>query len=317
MTAGWWVSLNNVSLAGCAGDPPVEGLPVPSGVLLAPPDGLGLPELRTEDVVFPQRDGTRHFSDWYDSRIVTLRVSVCPDAGCVKCPSSHVKVRDIVQAWKRQCDDVELVIFPDCYDPDCVDRSLTGPFGIVGRPRLAQVTWLTPSRFGCAEVLLRFDAVDHKIFVLDCDGTPGSGSECVTLDPTITEHEACYPRCYPRCYDTLISPGGGGPVSFTVSGTECVCPTVTLTGGLTSPLVENTVTGQKFQYQGVIAAGSSVVVDLCSGSATENGVNRTGLLTGEPVMMLSPGLNTLRLSSFSVFDSGNAEVCWRPTVLTV
>ena len=71
-----WVSLSG----GEEIDPYLPSEPL--GCLLVPPDGMGVPGLRTEDLVFTQRDGVNMYSDRYENRIVTLTVSVCND-GCL------------------------------------------------------------------------------------------------------------------------------------------------------------------------------------------------------------------------------------------
>lgn len=321
MVAEWTVTLDGVTLT-CADEVPCPATTgTVLGFLTATPDGTGLPPIRTEDTPYLQRDGVRHFSDWYEPRILTFQGTICPDpVDCEDCPSVAKKRNQLVRAWRRRCEDTELVLFPPCWDPACAgDPAEHGPFGVVGRPR--QVLLSHPNgQSGCFDVVLRFDAVDQRMFILDCCGEPGSGGECVTLEPGIApEFLACYPRCYPRCYDTDPGTGeGGGPVTFNVGGTECVCPTVTLTGRLTNPQIENVDTGQKVGYAGVINANNPpVIIDLCAGTATQGGVSRTHLLEGDVTMQLQPGENTLRLISFGAQDTGNAEVCWRPAVVAV
>lgn len=307
MADGWMVVLNNVCLSG--GDTP--GL----GCLSVPPDGLGAPPLRTEDVTYPQRDGVRHFADWYEARIITLdEVTVCND-GCPGCPTARRKVHEIVQAWSRQCDDREMVIWTDCpTSPDAAERAWTGPYGVMGRPRQAIVRW-ERSNIGCAVLTLRFDAVDHRLYVLDETGEPGSGGQCVELLPTTSGKCRTYPRCYPMCYDNS-SGAEGGPVTFDVTGTLCASPTITLHGSLTSPVVENVLTGETIGYRDTIPEGAApVIIDTANGTATQDGASRTHLLTGNPRMVLDPGENTLRLTSFSASDTGSVDVCWRPAVV--
>lgn len=319
MSNVWHVGLEGVYLSGGPTEAMINGTPIDemaSGDLSVPPEGLGVPGLRVEDTVYLQRDGVRHFSDWYEPRIITLAdVSVCSD-DCPSCDgsrSARAKVRDISQAWSRKCDDVELVVYTPCHgDPD---RVLNGPYGIVGRPRVAAVDWAT-GQSGCARMTLRFDAVDHRMFVLDAAGTPGSGEKCVTLGASVEEACRTYPRCYPggvRCY-TPVEEGGTGPVGFQVDGTECVYPTITLSPSLTNPEIENTVTGEKIGYAGRISS-RPVTIDTYSGTATQGGQSRTHLLTGSLRFPLSPGENTLRLTSYSSADTGSARVCWRPTVV--
>jgi hypothetical protein len=312
----WGVLLNGVYLGG--GHPgnvlPDGCVPLPdeSGCLTVPPDGLGLPGLRVEDVTFPQRDGVRHFSDWYEPRIITLQVSVCPDS-CPGCPSARAKVKAIVEAWSRQCGDVEMVLFTDCHGED-EDRALVGPFGVIGRPRAAVVEWAQgPSK--CADLTLRFDATDHRLYVLDECGTPGSGVECHILTPNVFETCRTYDKCYPYCYDQDTG-SEGGPVEVTVGGSLCVYPTITLCGGLSSPTVENLTTGEFIRYTGNIAAGECIIIDTQAGTAvTETGASRTHLLAGNPRMQLDVGVNELRLISSGVADDGTAEVCFRAQVV--
>lgn len=307
----WAVVLEGAVLSG---DNEAEAL----GILSVPPEGLDPPDLRTEDVTYPQRDGVQHFSDWYGPRFITLAdVSVCND-GCPGCPSARAKVRDLTAAWSRKCDDVELVIFTDCHDPDASDedRALTGPFGVIGRPRVANYTWLT-SNLGCAIMLFRFDAVDHRLYVLDGDGTPGSGGRCVTLNASTITFCRSYPRCYDMCYSNDISTPGSGPVDANVTGMLCAHPTIELIGTLTNPVIENLSTGEFIGYNAPIGATAPpVIIDTYTGTATQGGASRTHLLTGNPRMSLAVGGNTLRLNSAGIGDDGSAEVCWRPAVIS-
>lgn len=308
MAAGWAVTLDGVTLSG--GD--LDGL----GCLTVPPDGLGLPEMRTEDVTYPQRDGVRHFSDWYSARIITLEeVLVCAD-GCPRCPSARQKVHQIVQAWSRRCDDAELVIWTDC-DPaeDDAERAFTGPYGVVGRPRVAEVRW-ERSNVGCAELLLRFDAIDHRLYVLDQDGQPGSGEQCVELEPVTSGRCRTYPRCYTPtwCYNQDTG-DDGSEVTVEVTGTLCASPTIELYANLTDPIIENVTTGEFVGYRGSIGSTEyPVIIDTETGTATQGGASRTHLLTGNPRMSLDPGETTLRLVSYSPNDNGRAVICWRPSV---
>lgn len=514
----WAVELDGVRLGGCDDD-------TAPGMLSYPPDGLGLPELRTEDVTYPQRDGVRHFSDWYGPRIITLKeVTVCPDENCGNCLSAREKLRDITKAWSRKCDDVELVIRTDC-DPgpyagrvnlavtsqpdpawatlppvptvlsgtwprpnvwvvqgttdepaystdaplpdpgikafmrvnhnpagqtlvqyvgvpeqyrgataavsiwvrspvvagsvnwsvvtlsglwgnqtvalpadqwvrlsmtgaiattDAViapqlgvatggsmgaldvtgllvepmtstvgtyidgssgavwtgdgglgysglgigtgspysstsavgpDRALVGPFGVIGRPRVMQSVWERGTS-GCVTLTMRFDAVDHRMYVLDASGAPGSGVRSVTVYPTTSSLARCYPKCYPKCYDTPTGASAGDGTALVI-GTECVYPTVCFHGQLTQPVLENVTTGSIMGYAGSISqSAAEVCVDTESGSADQGGAGRTYLITGDPHFTLAPGDNLLRLTSQSSSDDGYVTVSYRSVVIS-
>lgn len=307
MAAGWTATLNGVTLSG--GDRPGDGC------LITPPDGLGLPGIRNEDVTLVQRDGVRQFRDWYEPRVITLDV-VVGGSGC-RCPGcgpERARVNRIIQAWRRQCDSVELVLQPPCA-PNPLDRTLTGPYGILGRPRRADLTW-ERGRSGRARLTLRFDAEDHRIYLLDRAGNPGSGVETVTVRPASETSCRSYPRCYPLCYDGSTGQPGTEAVA-SVWGTECVGPVICLYGGLTDPTVEVVETGRRITYRGTIGEGAPpVCLDTTSGIATQGGADRTHLISGSTSLSLMPGENTIRLVSFNPQDSGYAEVTWRPVVVS-
>jgi hypothetical protein len=83
----------------------------PDAFLTVPPDGLGMPDLRTSDQSYPQRDGVDHFSDWYGPRILTFTGVV--GESCV-CGDARAHASALVKAWQRTCDDTELVLRTPC-----------------------------------------------------------------------------------------------------------------------------------------------------------------------------------------------------------
>lgn len=178
---------NGISLEG--GDPIVPYLPTePLGCLLLPPEGLGVPGQRVGDVTFAQTDGIGMFEDFYENRFITLRVSVCND-GCPGCPTGRAKVKRLLREWSRTCTGATLAIFTDCHDDSVGNeqRAVTGPFLVRGRPRIAEVTWLR-SNFGCAQVLLRFDSLDHRLVILPIENdlaTPWTGTLCETVEQEV------------------------------------------------------------------------------------------------------------------------------------
>lgn len=307
--SGWFAVLNGVALSGGGDQCPIT----PSGCLTEPPDGLGAPEIRTEDVTFAQADGTEHFSDWYGPRIITLNnVTVCgPNTGCCSGKSSRSSVREIVQAWSRQCSDIGLVLWPDSPQPSG-DRGTDGPFGFIGRPRVASVQWLGQGS-DCASLTLRFDCVDQRIYLQKPNGS--DGLQCLTMQTNTGGMCRSYPRCYPMCYS-----GGavtGTAVTGIVDGDLCVPVSVTLDGPLVQPKITDISTGDYLQYMGSIQAGSSVTVDTKNGTAVNsNGTNVSGQLTGSVFMTLAPGSHIIRLDSYGEGDSGTAELCYRSAVLS-
>lgn len=160
-----------ISLSG--GEEVDEFLPTPPlGCLLVPPDGLGVPPVRSGDVAFAQRDGVVQFGDFYEPRQITLRVSVCNE-GCPGCPTARQMVKRLTTEWSRSCASATLAIFTDCHSPDAAleEQTYLGPYLVTGRPRIAEVTWMRSNR-GCADITLRFDADDARLVLFD--GTSAS-----------------------------------------------------------------------------------------------------------------------------------------------
>lgn len=347
----WGVALNGSYLSGGDGSQlaSVVSTPACSGVTLTThgclsevPQGLGLPSFRSEDVTYGQRDGVKHNSDWYDARVIAIHATIAGDNEC-NCTAANgygrvaltakQKARAITNAWSRVCADEEMVIYTDCHSMGVtgVDRATNGPFGVVGRPRQAEVQWMNGAKV--ADLLLRFDAADHRLYILDQCGTPGSGGQTVVLKPVASSKCRTYPRCYTNgasCYSTPVSGAstGTGPTSTVNIGDLCAYPTITLTGPLTSPRVQQQSTGQTMVYGGNVAGpigtpgqagyvpAQVIVIDAYNGTAIDqaSGNDVTYLLSGSLRMQINPGNNVLQLVSFASGDTGTAQVYYRPAV---
>lgn len=122
---GYAVNLNGVMFTTCHTQTEWDELDCAPAtvfdVLTEVPAGLDLPSLRTEDVTYPQRDGVKHFSDWYLPRFVTVVGTFGPIStdDCVDgdCSTIREQLAEAVQAWKRTCCDTEMVVFTDCTRP--------------------------------------------------------------------------------------------------------------------------------------------------------------------------------------------------------
>lgn len=197
-----------------------------------------------------------------------------------------------------------------------LDRSLYGPFGIVGRPRIAKAPWLD-HREQVAEFILRFDATDQRMYVLDECGTPGF-QKCRTITPGIESTCRSYELCYTgsgRCYSEASVEDSVPPVTLPVLGTERVYPLIVLNPGLTNPRVENVATGEFIEYRGNVDS-EPIHIDTKEGTAfTESGDSVTHLLGGSIFLSVLPGNTDFRMFSQGPTDTGTADICWRDTVL--
>lgn len=283
------------------------------------PKGLGHPDIRTEDTTYAQRDGVAHWNDWYGPRIITLPgISLHPGGACTDPACLTVRTNRMLlsQAWKRQCNDIELVLYPPCEaGTDIEQRVITGPYGIVGRPRVFESDWQYRDD-QIADVVLRFDAVDHRVYVLDPCGTPGTAQVYTILPEQAANVCANLPMCFTGagfCFDQVIDPAIEA-TDVTVYGTECVNPTIIFYPNLTRPRITNETTGDWIGYNATIV-DDPVVVNTELGVATQNGVSVTHNLIGSLTFKLDPGEYEIGLTSQSQFDDGYADLSYRPTVL--
>lgn len=565
----WAVTLNGVTLtSGCEHATIDESCGNADNILIDgltnPPEGLGLPALRTEDIVFAQRDGTKHYNDWYEPRTIMLSAMIGPDENCSECSTVRQQLSELISAWRRSCCDIELVIhtpcdgqfiegvpylgpqtirynlvanpsfeesltgwsvpadsfcrsYDRCYDmtggttwcysnaidgaftssrgtdggwvgdgyyrltctvvptnpgvgftygttaaasPDVAagsdytasaylrssgahdvvaqilwydtigtllgvtpgtvvhvpgtntwtrvtvtgsapasvdyahvqfvttdvvgwvaptgtldidgalfetgtetltyfdgdtpatvgppvvgeqvinniwvgaennsisvqstqtyvennDRSLFGPYGIVGRPRVASYTWVNRAE-QIADIVLRFDGTDQRIYVLDECGTPGYQT-CNTLVPGLETNCRSYDLCYTsdggRCYNQS-SAGSVLPTTVALGGTERVNPLIVLYPQLSYPTVENLDTGEFVTFNGVVDT-EPIMIDTENGTATgvNSGGSYTHLLGGSIFLSITPGETQFRMFSRSSTDPGSASICYRDTVV--
>lgn len=199
-----------------------------------------------------------------------------------------------------------------------LDRSLYGPVGIVGRPRVFDYAWL-PREEQIADFTARFDGADQRMYVLDECGTPGY-QQCRTITPGVAESCRRYDLCYTeggRCY-TEGSVSLVFPVTAAVRGTERVYPLIVLYPGLSYPTIENMSSGEFIRFNGVVE-GEPIEIDTENGTATgvQTEASYTHLLGGSIFMSMVPGNNDFRMFTNASEDDGTASLCWRDTVVQI
>lgn len=123
--------LGGISLEG--GDPIIPYLATdPLGCITLPPEGMGVPPVRSGDVAFAQRDGVVQFGDYYEPRQITLQVLVQND-DCPGCSSAAEVPGGLVLNGT----------FPGrAYTPDSAGLQITGDLDVI--VHMAMDDW-TPS----------------------------------------------------------------------------------------------------------------------------------------------------------------------------
>lgn len=222
-------------------------------------------------------------------------------------------------------DDVEAMQYTN------VNRTLNGPFGIVGRPDKFNYK----QRYRNDQIydfVALFRAVDQRIYVLDECGTPGY-TQCVNIDPGSQLLSICFEdgtgdytgeqvMCFSGagfCFTNSVESGSVDPTEISVGGTQKVYPTITLYPGLSTPTVENITTGDYVQYDGEIT-DLPITINTEEGTAFDSeGNSMTHLLRGSLFLSMDPGNYEFRLlaTGEDVEDAGYAQVCWRDTVVAI
>lgn len=117
-----------------------------------------------------------------------------------------------------------------------------------------------------------------------------------------------YDKTYSYTYGSSSTPGG--VMVVTNQGDSPSYPVFTITGPVNFPTVTNVTTGQSFQVNAAIAAGSTVVIDANTGSVSPGNIR----LIGRP-FTLAPGSNTIRWTdSLAAYDpAASLRLDWRST----
>lgn len=117
-----------------------------------------------------------------------------------------------------------------------------------------------------------------------------------------------YDKTYSYNYGSATAPGG--TLVANNLGDSPSYPVFTITGPVNFPTIFNQTTGQSFQVNAAIAAGSTVVIDSNNGAVTPGNIR----LIGRP-FTLAPGSNNIRWTdSLAAYDpAANLRLDWRST----
>lgn len=226
-------------------------------------------------------------------------------------------VETMKRAWRRRQDDIELWMHVNG----------RGPYGVIGRPRVARVDWLE-GWWDAASMLLRFDCADQRLYLLDVDdngNVVGDGTRSVVVPVSLPSGGRTYDRVYGVVRDhppmLELAYGGTGDVfvDATVGGNVDVPATIVFAGLLHDPVLQNVTNGTEVRLAVDVPAGmvNRVTVDTDAGTVTVGGANRFGWVVGNPrTFRLSPGVNRLRLvDADPATATGSASVTWRNAVV--
>lgn len=259
--------------------------------LAATPEGLGMPDMRTNDLAWLSQDGAYGAGDWLQPRLVRAQLWVVGSS-----PSNTEQLaRTLVGAWSPSRTDTELQ----------VRLASSRAYQLLGRARRCELD-LARLASSVVTASVEFAALDPYLYAVDTSGGTiplGSGSTTPGAIPDLT-------------YDlTFQAPGTPGPgvVYASNAGTAPTWPTVTITGPVDTPRLENRTTGETLELATTLSGGDVVVVDTRARTVTLNGTSALQLLAvGSAWPALEPGANELAYrSDDGTPTTSTATLSWR------
>ena len=117
----------------------------------------------------------------------------------------------------------------------------------------------------------------------------------------------------PDILPVIFSAGSGGIISTINNGNANAFPIITLNGLLTNPRIENSTLGKFFYLSLSIPLGASVVIDMQNRTVVQGLVTNqiSSKSSDSKFWWLQSGANTIKLTTSSGADTGNASIVYR------
>lgn len=107
-------------------------------------------------------------------------------------------------------------------------------------------------------------------------------------------------------------PGVGGTAEINIESKDYVYPIWTVSGLATNPSLENLTTGQKITYNGRVAPGQVLELDMLNRTATLGGVNVLNRVSGDWLSFV-PGINRVNFKADND-NAGESTIKWAEIV---
>jgi hypothetical protein len=110
----------------------------------------------------------------------------------------------------------------------------------------------------------------------------------------------------------------GGVAIVTNNGTSESFPTITISGPMTNPIIQNTTLGRYVQLNITIQTGEQALIDMRNKTVTRDGQSVIqNKVAGSQFWWLNPGDNTIKVQSSSGSDQGAVQVSYRHAYIGV
>ncbi len=169
-------------------------------------------------------------------------------------------------------------------------------FALMGRP-LSATPDMSDQRFGTARARLVFQATDPRLYT-------------ASLSSIVLGLTAGGGMTFPLTFPLTFGAGSDSDGSAMNSGNTEAPWTATIVGPVTTPRLTLGATGEFIELDGVVPAGSTLVVDSATQSILLDGSPRQSWQTLlSRWWMLAPGANTIRYRAAS--GTGSCTFSWR------
>lgn len=116
----------------------------------------------------------------------------------------------------------------------------------------------------------------------------------------------------PFILPVTFSSGSGGTVEIDYGGDISTYPTLSLTGQLTNPRIENTTTGKFMALTHTVGTQETVTIDMLNRTIMQENTNLISKKTSDSrFWKLEPGENILKLTTGVSGESGQVEISYR------
>ncbi|MBE4761750.1 phage distal tail protein [Streptomyces caniscabiei] len=263
-------------------------------------EGLGQPEVRSQDIEPPGEDGLWLGTDYYSGR--TIRI----DAG-IKTPGSQDAALTVLAALQDDAD-TPAVRGSGGTTMD-LRLKFPGRAARVARGRLRKLSPdLSKSVTGWIPLDIEFQAQDHLYYA----DTPESTSMPLG---SLTEGGITFPLVFPFTIAGEAS-AIARPGYLQVEGTAPTWPVLRVNGPCANPTITHMGSGRTLTVQTSLAAGEWVELDTRPGWRTvlrENGGSAPLTATSRiDQFVLTPGLNEIRWSATDLTLTSTLAVTWWP-----
>ncbi|MDX2996630.1 phage distal tail protein [Streptomyces scabiei] len=269
-------------------------------VRIAAIEGLGQPELRTQDVEPPGEDGLWIGADYYSGRTVRI------DAG-IKTPGSQDEALTVLAAL--QVDAASAAVRGSGGTTMDLRLKFPGRDARVVRGRLRKLAPdLAKSIHGWIPLDLEFQGQDHLFYADTAESTS------MPLG-SLTEGGMTFPLQFPFTIAAEAS-AIARPGYLQVDGTAPTWPVLRVNGPCANPTITHIGSGRSLTVQTTLAAGEWVELDTRPGWRTvlRNNGGGAPLTPASRIdqFVLTPGLNEIRWSATDLTLSSTLAVTWWP-----